>query len=67
MIIMKEHPDIHIPPPSFWPIILASGLVLIAIGTVSNFMISIVGIIVLLIASGGWAMENRAEEESDHE
>jgi hypothetical protein len=64
---MNEHPDIHIPPPSFWPILLAGGLVLIAIGVVSSFIFSILGIIVLLIAVGGWAMENRAEEESEHE
>jgi len=64
---MKEHPDIHIPGPSFWPIVLAGGLVLIAIGVVSSFTFSIVGIIILLTAIGGWAMENRSEEEADHE
>jgi len=64
---MKEQPDIHVPGPSFWPIVLAGGLVLIAIGVVSSFIVSILGIIVLLIAVGGWAMENRSEEEADHE
>ena len=64
---MEDHPDIHVPLPSFWPILLAGGLVLIAIGVVSSFDVSILGIIILLIAVGGWAMENRAEEESDHE
>ena len=63
---MKEHPDIHVPPPSYWPIVLAGGLVLIAIGVISSFVVSIVGIIVLLISIGGWAMENRAEEEEMH-
>jgi hypothetical protein len=64
---MKEHPDIHIPPPSYWPIVLAGGLVLIAIGVISSITVSMVGIIVLLTAVGGWAMENRAEEEPEHE
>jgi len=64
---MKEHPDIHMPPPSYWPISLAGGLVLIAIGVVSSFAISLVGIIVLLVSIGGWAMENRTEEELHHE
>ncbi len=59
---MEEHPDIHMPGPSFWPIALAAGLVLIAIGTVSNFIASIIGIIVLLVSIAGWTMENRAEE-----
>ena len=64
---MKEHPDIHVPGPSYWPIVSAGGLVLIAIGVVSSFIVSLVGILVLLTAIGGWAMENRAEEEADHE
>lgn len=63
---MEEHPDIHMPGPSFWPIVLAGGLVLIAIGTVSNFIASLIGILVLLASIAGWAMENRAEE-SHHE
>ena len=64
---MKENPNIHMPPPSYWPIVLAGGLVLIAIGVVSSFTLSIIGIVVLLTAIGGWAMENRAEEEIHHE
>ena len=64
---MKEQPDIHVPGPSFWPIVLAGGLVLIAIGVVSSFTFSIVGIFILLTAIGGWAMENRSEEEANHE
>jgi hypothetical protein len=64
---MKESPDIHIPGPSFWPIIVAGGLVLIAIGVVSSFTVSIIGILILLIAIGGWAIENRSEEEANHE
>jgi len=59
---MEEKPDIHLPDPSYWPIVLAAGIALIAVGTVSNFIVSIVGIIVLLVSIGGWAMENRAEE-----
>jgi len=60
---MSKHSDIHIPPPSYWPIVLAGGLVLIAMGVISSFFVSVIGIIVLLVAIGGWAMENRAEEE----
>jgi len=63
---MKEHPDIHLPPPSYWPIALAFGLVLIAIGVVSSFIISIVGIVVMLVAIAGWTMENRALGQEEH-
>ena len=64
---MKEQPDIHVPPPSYWPIVTAGGLILIAIGVISTFVASIIGVIVLLVAIGGLAMENRAEEEMHHE
>jgi len=63
---MSNHSEPHVPPPSFWPILLASGLGLIAIGAVTSFTMSIVGIIVLLITIGGWSMENRAEEQEEH-
>jgi len=64
---MPKNSDIHVPPPSFWPIVLAGGLVLIAIGVISSFTVSIVGIIILLAAIAGWAMENRSEEKKHHE
>jgi cytochrome c oxidase subunit 1 len=64
---MEEKHDIHIPAPSFWPIVLAGGLVLMAVGMVSTLVVSIVGVIVLFVAVAGWAMENRSQEESHHE
>ena len=63
---MKEHPDIHLPSPSYWPIALAFGLVLIAIGIVSSFIVSILGIIVMLVAIAGWTLENRAAGQEEH-
>jgi hypothetical protein len=55
----KDHDEFHLPGPSFWPIVLAAGLALIAIGVVSGILISGVGVVVLLVAVAGWAMENR--------
>jgi cytochrome c oxidase subunit 1 len=63
-------PEIHMPPPSFWPIVLAFGLTLIAIGVIFGFVISLLGVIVLLVAIAGWTQENRriaASEEAHHE
>lgn len=59
---MEEHSDIHVPSPSAWPLVLAASFLLIAIGVVTNFLISLVGIIVLLTAIAGWTMENRTTE-----
>jgi len=65
---MDEHPEIHLPAPSFWPIVLAFGMALIAVGVVSTIIVSIVGVVVLLVAIAGWTLENRAAgQEAHHE
>jgi cytochrome c oxidase subunit 1 len=66
---MNDESKIHLPAPSFWPITLAFGLALLAVGVVSNIIISIVGVIVLLVAIAGWTLENRSgsEKEEHHE
>jgi len=65
---MNEKPEIHLPAPSFWPIVLAFGMALIAIGVVSTVIVSIVGGVVLLVAIAGWTLENRAAgQEAHHE
>jgi cytochrome c oxidase subunit 1 len=65
---MSEKPEIHLPSPSFWPIALAFGMALIAVGVVSTIIVSIVGVVVLLVAIAGWTLENRAAgQEAHHE
>lgn len=65
---MSEKPEIHLPSPSFWPIALAFGMALIAVGVVSTIIVSIVGVVVLLVAIAGWTLENRvAGQEAHHE
>jgi uncharacterized membrane protein len=57
---MEKKPEIHMPAPSFWPIVLAAGMALMAVGLVSSILVSIVGLVILLVAVAGWTMENRA-------
>lgn len=65
---MNDHPEIHMPSPSFWPIVLAFGLALIGCGVIWSIFISIAGVVVLLVSIAGWALENRAEDqEAAHE
>ena len=63
---MNEPPEIHLPSPSFWPIVLAFGLALIAVGVVSTFIVSLLGVVVLLVAIAGWTLENRATGQEGH-
>jgi len=57
---MHEGPEIHLPAPSFWPIVLALGFSLIAIGVVSSIFVSIIGVVLTLFAIAGWTLENRS-------
>lgn len=63
---MNEQPEIHLPSPSYWPIALAFGMALIAIGVVSTIILSIVGVVVMLVAIAGWTLENRAAGQEEH-
>lgn len=65
-----ENPNIHLPMPSFWPILVALGVLIIALGIIFNLIISLVGIVVLMAAIIGWMLENRIDtnhEEVSHE
>jgi len=50
-----EH--IHMPPPSYYPIMLAMGVLLLAIGGLSHLAVTALGVPVVIYAIWGWAME----------
>lgn len=60
-----QHPyvdpkSIHLPGPSFWPMLLALGIVLIATGFVvssSGLLISLSGLTLAVLSTYGWAYE----------
>ena len=58
---MNKQEEIHVPGPSYWPFVLAIGLLLIADGIIFGVVRSAVGIVIVLVAIGGWALENRSE------
>lgn len=63
---MEEKPDIHLPSPSYWPIVLAFALTLISSGVIWGIFISLAGVILLLIAVAGWTLENRKTGQEEH-
>jgi cytochrome c oxidase subunit 1 len=52
-----EGHDIHMPAPSYWPLIAAIGLPTIALGLLYSYAIVAVGGIVLLTGIYGWVLE----------
>ena len=53
------------PSPSYWPIVLASGLPIVALGAIYSIPVAMVGAIVILYAMYGWALEPSVAPESD--
>lgn len=49
--------DIHMPPPSFWPILLALGFSMIVGGLAVSLALVLVGVIITLTSAVGWCIE----------
>lgn len=58
----EEHEHIHIPPNSFWPIILAGCITVMFVGFLSTLVISVIGALLVLIVMIAWGLEGN---ESD--
>jgi cytochrome c oxidase subunit 1 len=54
--------DIHLPSPSFWPLIAAIGFPIIALGMIYDFALVGVGAAILIVGLYGWALEPATEE-----
>jgi cytochrome c oxidase subunit 1 len=49
---------IHLPSPSFWPIVVAAGIVVAAVGALTHLAIVVVGVLVLVVAAWAFALEH---------
>ena len=58
---------IHMPSPSYWPIVLAFGLPVIMFGLIYSLLISVIGGVIVLFAAYGWALESSTAQDSDFE
>jgi cytochrome c oxidase subunit 1 len=58
-----HHGAIHMPSPSYMPLIASIGLSIAAYGLIYHFAASVVGTIIALIAIYGWALEPPTEPE----
>ncbi|MEM9746754.1 MAG: cytochrome c oxidase subunit 4 [Actinomycetota bacterium] len=58
---------IHLPAPSYWPIVLAFSLPVISYGVIYTSWLIAVGAAIAVLAMFGWALEPADAEESDFE
>ena len=57
----EGHLGIHMPSPSYLPLVVAVGLTVAAYGLIYSFPVSVVGVGITLVGIYGWAMEPAAE------
>jgi hypothetical protein len=53
--------SIHLPGPSFQPVVVAFGLTLAIVGVVLFPVLSVIGVIITVIAIAGWIRDTRRE------
>jgi cytochrome c oxidase subunit I len=58
---------IHMPSPSYWPIVLALGIPIMAYGVIYNIWLIVVGAAVVLAAMYGWGMEPATATDADYD
>ena len=56
---------IHLPAPSYWPIVLAFALPIMAYGVIYTTWLIVLGAAIAITAMFGWALEPADAEESD--
>jgi len=59
--------DIHLPSPSYWPLVIALGMPLIAYGLIYSYWMSGAGVLLLLIGIYGFGLEPSVEPEEPGE
>jgi cytochrome c oxidase subunit 1 len=56
---------IHLPSPSYWPIILSFGMLIIAYGVIYSTLLLAAGAAVAILALFGWALEPPTADDSE--
>ena len=51
---MTEHRPAHGPPPSIWPVTLATGVGLAAVGVLTSPIVLVAGVLIAILALVGW-------------
>ncbi|MEO6651419.1 MAG: cytochrome c oxidase subunit I [Ilumatobacteraceae bacterium] len=69
MADQEAHADahIHLPSPSYWPILLALGLPVMAYGVIFNFILIPIGAAIVLLSMFGWSLEPHTAADADYD
>jgi hypothetical protein len=53
--------EIHIPGPTILPVVCAIGITLVVVGTTIDWMLSIVGLVIVIITATRWIGDTRRD------
>ncbi|MEM9563662.1 MAG: cytochrome c oxidase subunit I [Actinomycetota bacterium] len=57
---------VHLPAPSYWPIVLAASMPIIGYGLIFSLWLIIPGVLLMTMALWGWALEPADDLDADH-
>jgi cytochrome c oxidase subunit 1 len=57
---------VHLPSPSYWPIIVAAGLPIVAYGLIYTYWLCAVGALFVIGGLYGWALEPSVDPDAGH-
>jgi cytochrome c oxidase subunit 1 len=64
---LNDGKHIHLPSPSYWPIVLAFGMPIAAYGLIFNLWLALVGAIIIVGGLYGWVLEPPDDPEASHD
>ena len=53
--------EIHLPDPSYLPVVVAAGVTILVIGVVINFVIAFAGLVITVVGIVRWVRQTREE------
>ena len=58
--------DVHLPSPSYWPMVVAAGLPFVSYGLMFSLWWAVLGALLLIGGLFGWVLEPSTDPEDDH-
>jgi cytochrome c oxidase subunit 1 len=58
--------DVHLPSPSYWPLVLAAGMPLVGYGLIFSLWWAIPGAVLIIAGVFGWVMEPSTDPDAGH-
>ena len=64
----EESHNIHLPQPSYWPVVASIGMLVFGFGLIYNVAVIVIGVAITMIAVYAWSFEpvNDPEDEPAH-